>query len=186
MSLTLVRRQLTVNPERRSEFILRCTILLSTCLVATGAPCGSQTPLMRHELDSGRVVRLHLLSGPPEAGRLIAPFAPDSVTVRYCLYYASPCQSVTDATWRQRLTSDIARLEIKVGSRAARGFLIGSAACGIVWALVSPLAGWPDWTENPAYLLVDFVGGAIVSAPVCGGTGALIGAQQPVWGPPPD
>ena len=164
----------------------RSRVLLVMGVFAVVAPCRSQVPLVRHALDSGRVVRLHLLSGPPEVGRLIAPFAPDSATIRYCLYYASPCRSVANATWRERLASDVARIEIKVGSRAGRGFLIGSAACGVMWALVSPIAGWPDWTDNAAYFFVDFVGGAIASAPTCGGLGALVGAQQPVWGPPPN
>ena len=113
----------------------------------------------------------------------MAPFGPDSSMFRYCLYYAAPCLSATDERLRERPASDIARLEIKVGSRAGRGFLIGTAACGLVWAFLGPYVGWPDWTNNPAYLLVNFVGGAIVSAPTCGGLGALIGAQKPVWGP---
>lgn len=164
----------------------RCSNLLTLLLVGAVVPCWSQTVLVRQALDSGRVVRLHLVRGAPETGRLIAPFAADSTTFRYCLYYAPPCGSSADATWRQRPASDIVRLEIKVGSRALRGFAIGSLACGLVWGLVSPVAGWPDWTDNPAYLLIDILGGAIAMAPTCGGVGALIGAQQPVWGPPPN
>jgi hypothetical protein len=155
-------------------------------LLAAASPCRSQTRLVGRALDSGLVVRLFPFSGPPEAGRLVARFAPDSTTVRYCLYYAPPCRSAGDVTWRERPAATVARLQIKVGSRARRGFLIGSAACGAAWAFVSPYAGWPDWTDQPAYLLLNFLGGAIVSAPTCGGLGALIGAQQPVWGPPPN
>jgi hypothetical protein len=159
-------------------------LLIAGVLSGAAAPCWSQAPLVRDGLDSGRVVRLIPLVGTPEAGRLMAPFASDSLMLRYCLYYARPCLSSADATWRERRAADIARLEVKVGSRATRGFLIGSVACGAVWALVSPLAGWPDWTDNPAYLMVDLLGGALAFAPTCGGLGALIGAQKPVWGPP--
>jgi hypothetical protein len=166
--------------------IPRRAVLLAAMLFAAGSPCRSQTPLVRRALDSGLVVRLFPFTAPPEAGRLVAPFAPDSTTFRYCLYYAPPCRSAVDATWRERPASNIARLEIKVGSRARRGFLIGTAACAAAWAVVSPIAGWPDWTDNPAYLLLNFLGGAIASAPTCGGVGALIGAQKPVWGPPPN
>ncbi|MGD8727631.1 MAG: hypothetical protein PVH40_08295 [Gemmatimonadales bacterium] len=155
------------------------SLLLLTCGVFVFTPVVAQVPLVRYGLGPGTVVRLHLESGQHERGKLLAPFAPDSTTFRYCLYPAPVCGP--DARYyRERLAAEIRALDLHQGTRAGVGALIGlpvGIAVGIILTEFAESAGERELSggERTALLL----GNSAVFA----GIGALIGGTMDRWRP---
>jgi hypothetical protein len=133
-----------------------------------------QKPL---NLDSGAVVRLHWADR-SEKARLLAPFAWDSALVRYCRYPSPVCGESTLNLPRMRSVGDLARLEVRRGSRTGRGALIG-AGFGTLAALVvlhtQGLSDAPRLSGDQQILTVA------VLAATWGAFGALIGAASDNW-----
>ncbi len=156
---------------------------LLTCLAATSLPAqqidttfGSSRIL----LDSGTVVRFHWRNG-PEKARLLAPLGRASPEARYCRYPAPSCGSDMNPA-RVRSLSDLDRLDIRHGSRAGRGALVGGAA-GLAGSLLlilgESLSDRPRADDIPRVVFVATLTG------VWTGLGALIGLSLDNWKPVP-
>lgn len=99
------------------------TALVIAGLIPNALAAQRETPLPT--LDSGAVVRFRLPSGRRIAGKLIAPFAPDSRRLRFCLYPAPPCV-VGGERYSERLAADLSRLEVRRGTQAIPGLAVGT------------------------------------------------------------
>jgi len=144
------------------------------------SPAHGQAPLLTQRLDSGVVVRLHLMNGDVTRGRLLAPFARDSERVLFCYYPRTPCQSRLEPAARNLPVDAIRRMEVARGNRAGRGAAIGSVLGLVLANMAARLAN--DLAEQER---VD-VGAATVSGALGGALwGALIGSMFTVWRPAP-
>jgi hypothetical protein len=159
--------------------MLRYVGILFAALLA--APAAAQ-PLVTQQLDSGALVRLHLLDGSLMRGRLVRPFAADSQRMVVCPYPQPPCAGVGAPVARSVEIDLVTQLEI-ARTRAGRGALIGAGAgilCGFIMGNVinglSELGGGKR-VDPPVYALGFAVGGAV--------WGAVIGSTVTVWAPAP-
>ena len=128
-------------------------------------------------LDSGTVVRLHWADR-SEKARLLAPLGRDSALVRYCRYPSPVCGESTLNPPRMRPVGDLARLEMRRGSRTGRGALIGAGLGTLGGLLVLHTQGLSDAPRLSGNQQIMTVG---VSAAIWGGLGALIGAASDNW-----
>ena len=131
----------------------------------------------RVQLDSGTIVRLRWTGG-RERARLLTPLAPDSATVRYCRYPSPVCGGTTLNPVRARPLRELAGLDIRRGSRAGPGALIG-AGIGTVGGLLVILG--QAFSDRPALSTGDQV---LIVASLAGawaGLGALVGAASDDW-----
>ena len=128
-------------------------------------------------LDSGTVVRLHWTDR-SEKARLLAPLGWDSALVRYCRYPSPVCGESTLNPPLRRPVGDLARLEVRRGSRTGRGALIG-AGFGILGGLfvlrTQGLSDAPRLSGNQQIMMVAAI------AATWGALGALIGAASDNW-----
>jgi hypothetical protein len=131
-------------------------------------------------LDSSVVVRLHLRTSRVEAGRLVAPFAPDSVVFRYCRYPAPPCQ-VGSTNYAERLARDVTAVDIRTGTQTATGALLG----GLVGAGVAALGIAFASSFEEDVTTGQILGISFFSLGIFGGVGAGIGSGISNWGPAP-
>ena len=152
-----------------------CSAALLTCLAATSLSA-QQIDTGRIQLDSGAVVRFHWRNG-SEKARLLAPIGPGSSEVRYCRYPAPSCGSDVNPG-RARPLNTLDGLDIRRGSRAGRGALVGGAA-GLAGSLLlilgESLSDRPVSDDVPRVVFV----GTITA--VWTGLGALIGASLDNW-----
>ena len=127
-------------------------------------------------LDSGTVVRFQWQTG-SEKARLLAPLGPGSSEARYCRYPAPSCSSDVNPP-RARSLHDLKRLDVRHGSRAGRGALVGGAA-GLAGSLLiilgESLSDRPAQDDIPRVFLVGTI------TLVWTGLGALIGASLDNW-----
>jgi len=144
----------------------------------------AQQPLVQSTLDSGTLIRLHLRPDTRLAGRLLAPFGPDSALLRYCRYPAPQCTGAGTLSYRETPSLDVLRIEVRRGSHWVRGAAIGA---GIGTPLLFGLGYAAGTLRGP-----DDYGGVIplalayvFAAAVPAGIGALFGSMSPRWGPPP-
>jgi hypothetical protein len=143
----------------------------------------AQQPLVRTTLDSGTVVRLHLNTGDAEAGRLLAPFATDSTTFRFCRFPAPPCSGPAGPRYAERLVADVRSVDRHTGTRWKRGALVG-AVIGTTW-VVSLFASGADCFPDLAG--ISRVGacatsiGGFISIPAL--VGAIVGSGWHTWRP---
>jgi hypothetical protein len=154
------------------------SVTLLTCLTATSLSAQQidTADFGRIHLDSGTVVRFHWQNG-PEKARLLAPLVPGSSKAHYCGYPAPSCGSDLNPA-RARSLSDLNRLDIRQGSRAGRGALVGGAA-GLAGSLLLVLGeSLSDRPVSDDVPRVVFVG--TITA-VWTGLGALIGASLDNW-----
>jgi hypothetical protein len=131
-------------------------------------------------LDSGTVVRFLWPSG-PEKARLLAPLGPGSTEARYCRYPAPSCGSDVNPA-QVRSLRGLNSVDIRQGSRAGRGALVGGAA-GLAGSLLmilgQSLSDGPRADDIPPVVLVATLTG------VWTGLGALIGLSLDNWKPAP-
>jgi hypothetical protein len=141
------------------------------------------TPLLAQEvqkplnLDSGSVVRLHWADR-SEKARLLAPLGRDSALVRYCRYPSPVCGESTLNPPRVRPVRDLARLEVRRGSRTGRGALIGAGFGTLAGLLVLHTQGLSDAPHLSGNQQITTVA---VLAATWGALGALIGAASDNW-----
>ena len=151
-----------------------CFILLvvMTSVVVTAL---AQRPLVSRKLDSGAVVRMTFYSGRREVGRLIAPFGPDSVLLRYCPYLQSSCPVSADRGTQVPATG-VARLDVRQGTHARTGAILGA-----VLGVPLTIAGLSNVDQSPSDWQAAglLVGGVALSA----GWGALVGSWLDAWKP---
>ena len=107
--------------------------LTIVALIASG-PLAAQR-LVTQPIDSGALVRLRLLSGQSEAGRLLSIFGPDSLVFRYTPH-AAP---IIHPKCIERPVADVAGVDLAVGSRAMEGFGSGVLVCSIITVPLSIL-----------------------------------------------
>lgn len=149
-----------------------------TCLATTSLSSQQIDKLAfrRIQIDSGTVVRFHWRNG-SEKARLLAPLGPGSSAARYCRYPAPSCGSDVNPA-RARPLNDLSRLDIRHGSRAGRGALLGAAG-GLAGGLLIILGyGLSDRLAPTASEQVLIVGGVTL---VWTGLGTLIGASFDNW-----
>lgn len=153
-------------------------IAAAVLILGLAATAKAQAPIVTRPLDTTTVVRLHLAGGGTGQGRLVVPYTPGSPTFRYCPLPFAGCtgerEVVLDA-------SRVTRVEVQVGTRAGRGFVIGSGVASLLIVPFFVAAG--SWGDTPRVLLIGQ--GVLVSLVVGGGLGALIGSSAPSWGPAP-
>ena len=151
----------------------RCTEVVALCCLT--APLAAQDTIPAARFDSGAVARLHFTDQTVATVRFVAPVAPDSATYRYCLFRAPFC---TPRHVIERPAAQVARIDARTGSRAFRGWVIGTTMCTAAFILVSPLAELSEspGAAGPSDVVID---GALLSAVTCGGLGVLGGSQSP-------
>lgn len=145
-------------------------------LAALGVPPRAQGQVV---LDSGTVVRLHWTQTSQKA-RLLAPLGPESSHIRFCLYPSPVCGPATSNPPLARPVNELVRIEVRRGSRAGRGALIGAgvAALGSFIVLVG-------YSERPAASTGQQVLSFALITAVWSGFGALVGAASDDWKPVP-
>jgi hypothetical protein len=153
----------------------RFTELVAICCVTI--PLAAQSPSPQLHVDSGTVVRLHFMSGGTMAGRLLAPFAPDSTAWVYCPYGTAFCHP--DGELRRLVTpaGAVAAVDVRRGSRVGSGLLAG-AAIGLAAALadcgIEHLGGNTcNWKEFPGNAVPIMIGTAAL--------GGVVGLLRPRW-----
>lgn len=153
--------------------IRRCTELVALCCIA--APLAAQDTVAAVRFDSGAVARLHFTDQTVATVRFVVPVAPDSATYRYCLFRSPFC---TLRHVIERPAAQVASIDARTGSRAFRGWLIGTSICTAGFILVSPLAELSETpgAAGPQDVVIE---GALLSAVTCGGLGVLGGSQSP-------
>jgi hypothetical protein len=149
-------------------------------LFPTG-PMLAQETLQPASLDSGTVVRFHWTDG-SEKARLVAPLLRGSALVRYCRYPSSVCGESTINPPRTRPIGDLARLDVRRGSRSGRGALIG-AGVGTVGGLLVLLGR--GLSDAPRLSTGQQIVTVAAPAATWSVLGALIGAASDNWEPVP-
>lgn len=155
---------------------MRASALICVAAMAADAVSAlAQRPLVSRQLDSGAVVRMTFSTGRREVGRLIAPFGPDSVLLRHCPYFRSPCLVRGDGRMLVRAT-EVARIEVRQGTHSRTGTAIGA-----ILGVPLLLAGLSNADEPPS----DWrLGALVVGSVVCSaGWGALVGSWLDAWTP---
>jgi hypothetical protein len=148
--------------------------------LATAALFPTHNPLAAQDragqlLDSGRVVRVHLAAGRTAVGKLLIPFTPTSATLRYCAYKSPGCRNSLDLVHEIPADSIVA-LDVRVGTHALRGAVIGGLVGTALTAWVVALAD--GLSENDSG-----VNGAPVSIGIALPTavGGAFGSASPKW-----
>jgi hypothetical protein len=167
------------RPEtRQTRWRIRRAFLTLTLTLISASLARAQASLVTRALDSATVVRLHFANDGVVAGRLLSPFGPTSSSLRYC--------SVPYACGRGQGTvvipAAVSRLEVQTGTRAGRGFLIGTALLSVVVVPVVYIGGSFTQGETRGSLIAK---GLLLSAIVGGGVGALVGHTKPTWSAAP-
>jgi hypothetical protein len=130
-------------------------------------------------LDSGVTVRLYLRSGRRVAGKLLVQFAPDSTRFRFCRYPAPPCV-IGGHRYVEQPAGQVWRLEIRRGSHAVPGVIVGSALGLGVGALGIGFAeGVSDWPISTGQKVTTLS----CSVLCCAALGLLVGAGLDSWRP---
>ena len=101
------------------------TLVLAVAAVAAARNGAAQAPLVTQRLDSGTVVRLRLPDGVLERGRLLAPFARDSVAFSLCPWPGRPC-APADARAMRHPAADVLAVEVHRGSAWRVGAVLGA------------------------------------------------------------
>lgn len=167
---------------------LRGSIAAAVCgaWLAAPVPCLSgQAFRMQTTLDSGTLVRLHFDSGSVVAGRLLAPLAADSGTIRYCLYPRPRCTAMAGRNYAEASTASIRHIEVQRGTHAVRGAIIGAAVGAAALIVMSYAAGLGAKTPSEVGGVAQWTLGLAVGLAFPAGIGALFGSQSPRWGPAP-
>lgn len=156
-----------------------CLVLLAVAL--SGREVGAQAPLLTQPLDSGTLIQAHLVGGERVRGRLLSRFGPGGDRIVACRYPGTPCADFALPGRTVVLPrSSVSRLEVAVGSRAARNALVGGLS-GIAGALaaVAAFGSLSELDRSPNVTMV-------VSLTAFGAAlGALFGSADVRWGPAP-
>ena len=145
-------------------------------LLLTGPGAWGQKPLLTRTLDSATIVRLHFVNDGVAEGPLLAPFGPTMPTLRYCPALSRSCNAVAVPT------ATLSRLEIQTGTRATRGFLLGTLLAGVVITPLVYIGGSFSQGETRGSLLAKGIGLSVI---IGGGLGLLIGHSDRTWSSPP-
>ncbi|HUL04494.1 MAG TPA: hypothetical protein VLV16_14835 [Gemmatimonadales bacterium] len=158
---------------------LRTVVGIAVATAASGTVVAQQHATTR--IDSGKVVRIHLMTKASVDGRLVEAFMPASSQLIFCRYPGTPCASATDPHVRTIGVGEVARLEVAQGNHlfkgAVIGTLIGAAVAGSL-ALVASGACEEDCAEGRERFILSTVGLGL-------GLGILFGWQSSVWKPAP-
>jgi len=158
----------------------RGSVFLALVLaVLLGGGARGQAQLVTRVLDSSTVIRLHFAHGGSGQGSLLTPFGPTSTALVYCSVLSSRCPPAQGVLVPR---DAISRLDVQRGTRAGRGFLIGTAIAGVVVVPFFVIVGSLSEGETRGGLIAK---GVLVSVVVGGGLGALIGHTDPKWVPAP-
>jgi hypothetical protein len=153
---------------------------LAVMLLGCATTLTAQRMPLSQPLDSGVVVRLRLGAGTRETGRLVTPFAPDSSVFRYCRWPPGSC-AVGDAQYTERPASSVLALEVRLGSRARAGAVVGTVFGVLVGGFVA--SGGVETETGSINRLrgLPLVLSAVGSVIAVGAFGALIGDGFSRW-----
>jgi hypothetical protein len=149
-------------------------------LTALALPVRSpaQRPDRQIRVDSGRIVRLHTATD-VTVGRLLAPLSHTDSLVHFCRYPGPPCLDPGDA--RAIPVAEVLHLDLRQGSAARKGALIGGIIGAVVGALGGVVtAGLTDCTHCGSAETYA-VRGALLTGAVGAGIGALFGSTSLHW-----
>jgi hypothetical protein len=138
-----------------------------------------QGPRLPRTLETGTVVRFHLGGGKQEGGRLLAPFAPDSTTFRYCRYPAPPCE-IGGLRYVERPLTDVRGIDLHRGTRAPLGGYIGGGF-GFFFGL--ELRSFSESMAEHDLSTGEDIGIVAGSTLFFGLIGVMIGAMFTKWAP---
>ena len=85
----------------------------------------AQIPASAEPIDSGTLVRLHLLSDSIVRGRLIGRLVPPAATIVLCRFPGPPCTATTDPGVARWPLASVQQLEVSKGSAVKTGAVIG-------------------------------------------------------------
>src|SRR5258708_11112057 len=139
---------MSTHETRRTRRRLRSAFLTLTLTLIAASSSRAQASLVTCALDSATVVRLHFANNGVVAGRLLAPFGPGSSSLRYCTVLVPAACGPGQGT--VVVPAAVSRLELQTGTRAGRGFLIGTAVLSVVVVPVVYLGGSFTQGETPA------------------------------------
>jgi hypothetical protein len=133
-------------------------------------------------IDSGTLVRMVPLAGPPIEGRLVRRFPAVDSTLYACRYPGPPCHDPADsAAIRHVQLTSLLRVDVQRGSHAGIGAVIGGMIGAALFAaggsLGHSLCETVDCGPSTTTLTIR---GALAGTLL----GLLFGAALPRWGPP--
>ena len=151
-------------------------------LLGTVATASAQEPPLPAAGDSGRMVRMHTVSGMLQ-GRLTAPFHATDATLSYCRYPGTPCTGLEDSTAIRTISvAALTRLELSPGSHWRRGALIGgifgAVAGGLSTAFLVSFCESRNCASNRSAIIVL---GGMSGAVTFGAFGAIWGSAFSRW-----
>ena len=177
--LWLNRRRFVCVSSGRARHLIHCCVA-ALFLGVPPAASPAQKPGLQVPLDSGRLVRLHLNTGETIRGRLLESFGFASATLSLCRYPAPRCRSMEEA--REIAVSEMEAIEVRIGSRARHGAVLGGSIGAGLAALAG--SGINSLCDAPgcevSILLFTFLGGLQGAL-----WGLLFGSQAVVRGPAP-
>jgi len=162
-------------------------LLTFVALLGT-APLLAQQPLVSRTLDSATVVRLLLVRGPAFQGVLLAPLTPDAQRVVFSPPAHRDCGVPRVMCRLEVPIADVRAVEVRRGSRAGRGAVIGTAlgvVAGFVLGLqvadadycVTSVGGGCDGPSDAG--IIAFT--TLLSGALGAGIGTLFGLGSPAW-----
>ena len=104
------------------SFGTRIGVALMFALAVNGR---AQIPASAAPIDSGTLVRLHLLGDSIVRGRLIGPLVPPESTIVLCRFPGPPCTATTDPGIAMWPLTSVRQLEVSKGSAAKTGVVVG-------------------------------------------------------------
>ena len=151
---------------------VRCLML---AILLRPGPLTAQAQRHFEPVDSGMVIRFQA-GGVVTRGRLLAPLTALSDSAAFCRFPGPPCQYPIEP-WQlgQVRPSALERLDVQVGTRAAKGATIGGIAGVLLPITLLRLWGWGCSTGCDGLFLRATITTGLFGA----GVGALIGSGSP-------
>ncbi len=155
------------------------TLRLAAVLVlGTAVSLRAQQPLVRQTIDSGTLVRLHVMEDSTVRGRLLAPFAPGAPTIAFCRFPGPPCTSIDDPgammAWP---VATVQHVDVARGNGGRTGAIIGLLIGTVIGTSLGQFCiDGPCPSTAHAWLHVGLPFGAAIAA-----LGWGIGSGHPHW-----
>jgi hypothetical protein len=133
-------------------------------------------------IDSGTLVRMIPLTGPPIEGRLVRRFPAVGSTLYACRYPGPPCHDPADSTAIRRVQlSSLLRVDVQRGSHLGSGAIIGGIIGAVLFDVYSSFVhAFCDAADCGPSTTTLTIRGALAGTIL----GMLFGGASPNWGPP--
>lgn len=97
----------------------------SALMLALAVNGRAQIPANAEPIDSGTLVRLHLVGDSIVRGRLVGPLVPAASTIVLCRFPGPPCTATTDPGVAMWPLTSVRQLEVAKGSAVKTGVVVG-------------------------------------------------------------